>query len=76
MSVWPEQQRDIKADGLRVWGRMCQGAPDARTSRKILDLAREQQDEMDELLDGDRAFPSAEGGEETGYVWLPPRPLR
>ena len=36
-------------------------------SRKILELAREQQDEMDQLLDQDAAIP-AEAEEDEGYV--------
>jgi hypothetical protein len=38
-------------------------------SRKILELAREQQDEMDQLLDQDAAIP-AEADEEEGSVQL------
>ncbi|KAL7416977.1 Bystin-domain-containing protein [Mrakia frigida] len=44
-----------------------EGAPDAKMSRKILELAREQQDEMDQLLDEDAAIP-AETEEDEGEL--------
>lgn len=52
--------------------RCSQAAPDAKASRKILELAREQQDEMDLLLDDESGQPRMDEEEEEACVDLLP----